>query len=183
MAKWFLTTALFCALGVSQANAGVLLEPYLGYGMGSSKQGSSKNDDSGLEYGARVAYETLGFFVGGEYMGGSIKSKDKTAGTSNTLTPTNLGATVGYKFPVLIRVYGTYFFSADAKVDSTPASTVKGNAMKIGVGYTGFPIISINLEYYAATYTKAEIGGVSGDLTNKITGNMIALSVSAPFTF
>jgi len=183
MKKLLLAAALVCAAHVSNANAGLLLEPYLGYGMGSSKNGTGTNDDTGLEYGARVAFETMGFFVGGEYMGGSVKSKDKTGGKTYTLTPTNMGLAVGYQFPVLVRAYATYFFTADSKVDTNPAVTYKGSAMKIGVGYTGFPIIAINLEYISTTFTKGEVGGVSGTLSNKITGNLIALSVSAPFTF
>lgn len=182
MKKLLLAAALVCAAHVSNANAGLLLEPYVGYGMGSSKIGTSKFDDSGLEYGARVAFETMGFFVGGEYMGASITSKPKT-GTSTKETITNLGLTAGYQFPVLIRAFATYYFDAQAKLDSTTPTTVKGSGMKVGVGYTGFPIIAINLEYFMVSYTKGTIGGVSGTLTNKIDANFIGLSVSAPFTF
>lgn len=181
MGKLLVVTVLFCAgLGLNQtANAGVMLEPFVGYGMGSSKQGDNNFKDSGAAYGARIAYSQMGFFVGGEYQGGSITSKP-TSGSSTTLNITDLGATVGYEFPILLRVFGTYFFSAEGKLDN---GKIKGSGMKVGVGYTAFPLVAFNLEYHTTTYTKGEAGGVSGDLTEKISGNLVMLSVSVPFTF
>ena len=179
--KLLVVTALFCAVfGLNQAaHAGVMLEPFVGYGMGSSKQGSSTYKDSGSAYGARIAYSQMGFFVGGEYQGGSITSKP-TTGSSTTAKITDLGATAGFQFPMLLRVFGTYFFSSEGKLDN---GKVTGSGMKVGIGYTAFPLVAFNLEYHTTTYSKFESGGTSGDLTNKITGNLVMLSVSVPFTF
>lgn len=170
-------------LGLSQANAGVLFEPYIGYGFGSSEQGSSKSDGTGPEFGGRIAFETLGFFIGGEYMAATIKTKNKTTKNTYNYNVTNIGATVGYQFPILLRAYATYFFTSNAKVDTTIPATYSGNAMKIGVGFTGLPIVSINLEYIATTYTKAEAMGITQTISPKATGSMYAISISAPLTF
>jgi len=174
---------LFFFIGLSQANAGVLFEPYIGYGFGSSEQGSSKSNANGPEYGARIAFETLGFFVGAEYMAATMKTKNKTTNTAYNYNITNIGATAGFQFPILIRAYASYFFTSNAKVDTTIPATYSGNAMKLGVGFTGLPIVSINLEYIATTYTKAEAMGITQTISPKATGSMYAISISAPLTF
>ncbi len=177
MIKFLVISALLCmSFGLNQtANAGVMLEPFVGYGMGSSKAGSAKYKDSGTVYGARVAYYMAGFFAGGEYQGSSFTFKP-TTGSDVTGKGTDIGATVGFEFPILLRVYGTYFVSSQMK---TEGSTLKGSGMKVGVGYTAFPLVAFNLEYYSPTYTKSG----SDTLTDKLVASEIMLTVSVPFTF
>lgn len=172
---------LFAALTFNQAaQAGVLLEPYLGYVSGQTKQASTANF-TGTEFGARVGYTTLGFALGVEYAATSF-TDDSTP--KNDLKGGDLGVFVAFKFPVLVRAYATYFPSSEIKdtasggIDTTLKS---GNVMKLGVGFTGLPFINVNLEYITSSYSKAEAGGISGDLDPKLTGTAYALSISAPF--
>jgi hypothetical protein len=161
------------------ANAGLLLEPYLGYVSGQYKQTSSYNF-TGTELGARVGYTMMGFAVGADYTSGSFTDDSST---KNKMTVGDLGVFVAYKFPILLRAYATYVPSAKVKFDVSGADLTfqKGNSMKLGVGFTGLPFVVINLEYITATYEEADIGGVTGTLSPKATSTAYALTVSAPF--
>lgn len=165
------------------ATAGVMLEPYVGYASGKMGDKSTGQDDGkGMYYGARAAYNMMGLFIGGEYQGAKISLEGNPKKDSSV---TDLGAVVGYEFPILLRFYGTYFFSSEAKVTFSPEITFKGNAMKLGVGYTAFPLVAFNVEYYQSTYNKASNGSQSITLTGEdiVKSSLVMLNVSFPFTF
>lgn len=172
-----LILALSLMIG-AQAQADVLFEPYLGYHMATiSQTGSEDSKSTGVTLGTRLGYETMGFSVGGEFMTGMWKDDSDP---KNDLTPQDLGVFVGYEFPILVRVYGGYVPKAKLKFkNSAGSNTVEGTAMKVGVGYTGFPVIAINLEMIKSSYDK--IDGIS--LANKIEASGFGLTISAPLTF
>ncbi len=185
MGKLVLAAGLMFTFFVTNpfANAGVMLEPYVGYASGKmGDESSGKSDGKGLYYGARAAYNMMGFFVGGEYQGSKLKV-DSTPKTDNTMT--DMGAVVGFEFPILLRIYGTYFFSSQDKATFSPEITFKGNAMKLGIGYTAFPLVAFNVEYYTSTYNKASNGSQSVTLTGSdvVKGSFVMFNVSLPLTF
>ncbi len=172
--------AIFAVFAFNQAaQAGLLLEPYIGYASGQEKQTTTANY-KGTEYGARVGYSILGFAAGAEYSAISF-TDDSTP--SQTLTNGDLGFFVAYKFPVLFRAFASYAPSSEIKDSSNGiTSTLKsGNAMKIGVGYTGFPFININFEYQTSTYSKINSSGVDFPLSPSLTTTGYAITISAPF--
>ena len=184
MGKLLLATALVLgSFGLKQtANAGVMLEPYVGYFL-SGKIGDKdgKSNATGPGYGLRLAYYSMGFFAGAEYQGASLKV-DSTP--KSDAVATDIGATVGFNFPILLRVYGTYFVSSKNKFSAGGSSvTYEGSAIKLGVGWTAFPLVAFNVDFYAPTYTKYSASSGSGTLTDKVTGNLIMLNVSVPLTF
>jgi hypothetical protein len=135
---------------MSHAGADLLLEPYVGYHTGKLTGGSPSvsSTQSGVTYGGRVGYESmLGFMIGGDVMSGSwkVNSGGYFGNTSPTSTPTDLGIFIGYNFPVLVRVYGEYGFSAQNKYTNGSSITEKGSNIKIGVGYKFAPLVSLNL--------------------------------------
>ncbi len=168
-------TLVFSAV---QAHADVLFEPYLGYHMATiSQTGAEDSKSKGVTLGARIGYETMGFSIGGDYLTGMWKDDSDPA---NDLTPNDLGVFVGYEFPILVRAYAVYVPKAKMKFKNSAGSNdVEGNSIKIGIGYTGFPIIAINLEMIKSSYDKVD--GVS--LTNKIEASGYGLVISAPLTF
>lgn len=185
MGKLLLVAGMILAsFAITQfANAGVMLEPYVGYASGKiGDESTGKSNGKGVYYGARAAYNMMGFFVGGEYQGGKLKV-DSTPKTDNSIT--DMGAVVGYEFPILLRVYGTYFFASEDKATFSPAITFKGNAMKLGIGYTAFPLVAFNVEYYQSTYNKASNGTQSATLTGEdlVKGSFVMFNVSMPFVF
>ena len=166
----------------SSAQASLLLEPYLGYVSGKTEISNTTSKFTGTELGARVGFSNMGFALGVDYNVGKF-TDDQTP--KNDLTVNDLGVFVAYKFPVFIRAYLTYVPSPEVKSkDSGPELTYSsGNLTKLGVGFTGFPFININLEYIMATYGKISAGGITADLPSSAKTTAYALSVSAPFNF
>ena len=165
----------------SPAHAGLLIEPSLGYAfIGEAEGDGSKDDLSGLAYGARFGVTSLGFMVGAEYMGTQFKVD--VAGNPK-LNSTNLGIFAGYNFPILLRAYATYFFYNQAEFGDTTTIDLRGNGLKLGVGYKGLPFVSLNLEYLMQTYKEARVGGSPwADLSTDVKANTLMFTVSLPFS-
>lgn len=162
--------ALALVLGFSSTSqAGVLFEPYLGFEMGSTK--NPGGDMDGTVLGARVAYELPVFFWFGV---------DYTMSVSQKLKPDNFGnsdakrsalyAVAGVDFPILFRAWLGYGVMNEIKFDNGKVDG--GDAMKIGVGFTGLPFVSLNLEMINEKFK--EQGG------SRFENNSYVFSVSLP---
>jgi hypothetical protein len=159
------------------AHADLLLEPYLGYDTGKVEQGGTSEDLNGVSYGARIGFQRLGFMIGGDVKSGKWKYHSSP---SLDVTPQELGVFVGYNFPVMLRVYGVYNFDSQNKYEiSSGDLKYEGTGFKLGVGFTGLPFVSINLEYSNSTFD--ELNG--RDMTNDMTSKMYGINVSLPLTF
>ena len=161
----------------AKAHADLLVEPFGGYEFGKFKQSGTSDDISGVNYGARLGYESLGFMIGGEYALGSLKYTP-SGGSNTDLSTTDAGIFVGYNFPILFRVYGTYYLLSDAS-SSSYSSDLKGTGYRVGIGFTGLPFITLALEEVSRTYTKQG----SSSLSSNVTINDTLLSVTLPLTF
>lgn len=179
----------------ANAHADLLLEPYIGYYMGKWKGKGSvaglefneSADSKGMSYGGRLGFQSLGLMLGLDYMAGKWKDDSDP---KNDVTLTDLGAFVGYNLPVLLRVYAVYYpMSSFALENSGASNKVEGTGMKIGVGFTALPMVSINLEYMAGKYDDlkelknggADIKSTASDY--EVTTSSYGLSVSLPLTF
>ncbi len=164
------------------AHASLLLEPYIGYVSGKNEMGSSNSNFTGSELGARVGFSNMGFALGVDY---DVAKYTDDSSPKADLTSNDLGVFVAYKFPILLRAYLTYVPSPELKSKTSVSDITfsSGNLTKLGVGFTGFPFININLEYIMATYGKGSVGGFTGDLPSKFKTTAYAISVSAPFNF
>ena len=165
--------------GPSLSRASVLIEPYLGYGTGSHAIANQSDSMSGAVFGARLGLNYFGLMGGLGYMTGSWSD---SATSKNTIVPSDFGIFVGYNFPVLLRVYGTYGFSSARKYSNSGTSgsgNFTGSDVKLGIGFSVLPLLSINLEYIAGTFTKQDGNSLNSNLTDK----MYALTVSLPLTF
>lgn len=174
--------ALLAVAGfVSTSHADILLEPYLGYYFGSSTQSGSKDGDvTGLGYGARFGFQHMtGFMIGAEYFTGQLEDDDGTVKTD--MTPGDLGVFAGFNFPILLRAYATYFITNKwkAKTSTTTADLEGSGGLKLGLGWTGLPFVSINLEYMTVGFDKVGGNSIDDTINEKIYG----LSVSLPLTF
>ena len=174
MTKMILGLVSIILFGAS-AQAGIILDPYLGYAVsGSTSSGSTV---TGNDMGVRVGFNNLGFGLGLDAtLAGSYKYEN--SGVSNSMTPAHMGVFVSYAFPVLVRAYGTYFVNSKVS-DST--TTVTGNGTKIGVQFTGLPFIAVGVEMYTMNYTDLEISGIKGSASGSETQTRLA--ISAPFYF
>jgi hypothetical protein len=163
----------------AHANAGFLLEPYIGYAAGTLSGSSSVagvtvtgGDATGVGYGARVGYALPLVWFAADYTMYNLTIK--TGSASNSGTGTNLAADVGVSLP-FVRLWGGYTVGREIKSNN---QTYKGKGLKAGIGLSFIPMLSINLEYLMTTYDAIAITG-AGNVTLK--DNTAFVSVSVPF--
>ncbi len=175
-------------LGAFQtAQAALLLEPLVGFSASSKldfKTGSDYSGGMGLSYGGRVGYQNLGFQLGLDYLNSSIDMDDSDF--KSNLKTTEWAGFVGFRFPILVKVYAGYIFSANGDSKKKVLGVTQnldlsnGTGYKLGIGYTLFPFVDINLEYRKGAYGEYKLGGVKTKEDTDFSSYL--LSVSLPFT-
>jgi hypothetical protein len=176
MKKVFFILFTFLFFIAAQANAGFLVEPYVGVGQSISAldlaTGADPEDESEstTSLGARLGYGILGtLYAGVDYEMISINSD----------TSSDLSVFVGIDLPILLRVWAEYFVSSDFEVNQTGVTNFDfDNGYGAGVGFTFLPLVSLNLEVKQLNYT-ARIGGIDADIA---TAQYLA-TVSLPLDF
>jgi hypothetical protein len=162
------------------ARADILLEPYLKYDVtGSDNINGTNSTLTGPGFGARVGYQALLFFFALDY--GITNGTVTTNGSSNSFTQNQAFVEVGVHVP-LLRAWAGYGFLDSSTTNTNPNITISGSALKIGLGFTGLPLVSINLEYTMDTYTQEKYNSTTTSLSSS-NGNTVALGVSIPFSF
>lgn len=169
---------LVLAMGLgfaSTSHADILIEPYIGYEMGKGTQGTDDFKLTGTDLGLRLGYASpVMFWAALDYtMGSGTFDPDSSASVDGKRT--SLAAVVGVDFPILLRAWLGYGFQNDLKIDS---ETFKGKYTKLGVGFTGLPFVSLNLEVISDEWDDTSSGG---DPEAKNTSYL--LSVSLPLEF
>lgn len=160
------------------AQAGFLVEPFFQFGLsGDSEQGSTSNDLSSTIMGARLGFTTLGLMYGIEYATGTF-SIDTSGGDSDG-DSTDMGLFVGYEFPILVRVWLSYYLQSAAEIDGSNLK-YKGSGTQIGVGYTGLPFISFNLTMLTRSYDEVESGETTLNVNPEWEHNTYLLGISLP---
>lgn len=180
-----------------KSHAGILLEPYFALENGvmnatastalGSLDYSQKSQGTGL--GMRVGYTLpILFWSAIDYslQNGTLSAYGSSS-VSNDYNRTMLFVDVGFDFPILIRGWLGYGIS-DKLVSKEPGAdkTFSGTATKIGVGFTGLPFLSINLEYITHQFNEVNSAAyTSGTNVSTYYGDLkptsILVSVSAPF--
>ncbi|MBY0517757.1 MAG: porin family protein [Bacteriovoracaceae bacterium] len=174
---------IFTLLFSFAAQADLLIEPAVGFNLGtkfSFEGGSDYTGGKGASYGGRLGYQNLGLQLGLDYLKSSIDMNDSAL--DKNVDTSEWGAFAGFKFPVLLRVYAGYIFSATGttKSSGTDVELNKGSGYKAGIGFTGLPFVNINLEYRAGSFSEWK----SGTTTNEksVDYSSIMLGLSLPFT-
>lgn len=166
---------------INPAKAGLLIEPLVGYSTGSF-DGESSSDFSGTSYGGRLGYQNLGFQMGLDYLNSSLTMDDSDY---SKLEFSEWAGFVGFEFPILLRVYAGYIFTAsgETKYDSGAGKQLLevtgGTGSKFGVGFTGLPFLDINLEYRKGSFSEFDLGGTT--FNQSIDYQSYMLSISLPF--
>lgn len=171
--KLKLLVGLMCLGLGSQAFAGLLIDPYVGIGQAKTTFdiGSNDTDESGSSQsiGSRLGYSFILLSAGVDFE----MAKSDSDGDDVTLTNTSLF--VGVDLPILLRFWGEYFINSSFDLDGSDADFEFKDGYGLGVGFTGLPFVSINLEVSALNYD-IELGPAEGDFT---VGHTL-LSVSLP---
>lgn len=165
-----LIAALFAMTSI--AHAGLLLDPYVGFGSGTIKLTSdassleSDDSESMSTVGARVGLSVPLFSAGIDY----------EMMTISDLSLTNTALFVGVNLP-LIRAWAEYIVSSkyDDSDDNNSDEVDFQSGYGLGIGFTGLPFVSINLDIKALTYQR-EVLGVDVDYAIGTT----VLSISLP---
>ena len=184
--KRLLIASLF--LFASSAQAGFLLEPYAGLSFGSGENSATiktEYDYNAPMLGARAGYQYLGLMFGLDY---SMGMDQKTAGSTVTadVSQSTLGLFVGYNLPVMLRAWAAYYLNTSLEVEAgtSVGDEFNGKGYGLGVGFTGLPFVSLNLEYRMMTFDeyKDKSAGSTATLSgaSEIDFNQILLSVSLP---
>lgn len=170
---------LVLALGLgftSTSHADFMVEPYIGYEMGTGSIGSEDFKLTGTDLGLRLGYHSpVMFWVAADYTMGS-GTLDPDNSSSSDVKRSVLSAVVGVDLPILLRAWIGYGFTNDLKGDD---DTFKGTSTKLGVGFTGLPFVSLNLEIISDKWDDTSNSGVDPDAKN----TSYLLSVSLPLNF
>jgi hypothetical protein len=173
-----LSIAMVSLFYVSEnANAGFLIDPYFGIGSSKSTLDLSGVDDetaSSTVAGARLGYSFILISAGIDYQ--MLSGKDAL---DEDMKVTSTSAFVGVDLPILLRFWGEYFFSSNIDGDTFDTNdTSFKDGYGIGIGFTGLPFVSINLEVETLNYDMT-ISGLDYDYSTAST----ILSVSLPLDF
>lgn len=183
IAQLFLLILAF--LIVKPASAGLLIEPVVGYNMGnfdSDTAGVDKEKFSGPSYGGRLGYQNFGFQLGLDYLASNLNVDDNSY---SSLKTSEWAGFVGFEFPILLRVYAGYIFSAngdtkyDAGAGKQKISLEGGSGTKLGVGFTILPFLDINVEYRKVSFDDYKFAG--SKVNDKSGYDTVMLGLSLPF--
>lgn len=174
----FVFTALFFA---NTARADLLIEPVVGYNFNAVadfEDGERYSGGTGPSYGGRLGYQNLGLQLGVDYLKSSLDMDDNDF--DKNIEASEWGAFVGFKFPILLRVYAGYIFSATGDTEDSANNKYefsKGSGYKAGIGFTGLPFVNINVEYRSGTFDEIKINGDEADGGANYQAIMIGLSL------
>ena len=172
MRKLSLMSVLGLFLFVNTAQAGFLIEPYVGTGQFKSTldvANADEESDSLTAMGARLGFGFLGtLYAGLDY------AQQTTAVGNDDASMTNTAVFFGVDLPILLRAWAKYYIGSTIDEQEFDAVDFK-DGYAIGIGFTGLPFVSLNLELQTINYTK-EILGTDYDLNTAAT----IFSVSLP---
>lgn len=190
MKRLLLISALL--LSSTAVHAGILIEPYVGYGIGSGEDSDSPKTEYDMNapfIGGRLGYQALGFMAGLDFtkwMESELEGKTSLGTSTADADQQTIGAFVGYNLPALLRVWVGYYFSHKIEIQSgsSVGDEFKGGGYGLGVGFTALPMLSINLEYRMHTFDEhknASSGSTSAlNGSSEIDFNQIMISASLP---
>ncbi len=188
----------FLVLMGSVAQAGFLVEPYLGYESGTLTQTDTANIDlSGkttmVDAGLRVGYIFgRGIWLAVDYMtgfNGKFTYDDVTNGTTMKTNKTDLGVTLGFDYQRKFRMYLGYFVepvfrTVDEAIGGQENTYLNGSSYKVGIGYIFGTWFAWSVEYYknAPAKYRNDTGTYSvSDVNNSLAETGVRVIASIPF--
>ncbi len=175
-------------LSCSHSQAGIFLEPYVGYYLGETDvKGPSSNvanDDSGMAYGAR-----LGFTVGGYlYVAGDatlIKGEyeNSSSNTTDDLEVLSYAAVAGIRFGMFHVWYGHAFKVESETMDEGVATDYEGTGWKAGIGTRLFGKINLNLEYLTSEMDTVDGADIPTSSINSVESTGYMLTLGFPLSY
>jgi hypothetical protein len=170
----------------THAKAALLVEPVVGYNFSKVDVENGKNYSSGTgpSFGGRLGYQNLGFQLGLDYLNSNINPNHNDFDSNVKMN--EFAGFVGFEFPVLLRAYAGYIFSATGQSSNFDAHDGNGNqklklsggsGMKVGLGLTFLPFVDINFEFRQGTFTDNKLGTTTFNNDVKYSSYMVGLSI------
>jgi hypothetical protein len=175
-----------------QIQAEILFEPYAGYTIGNMKLETTNRSDTasadGFAYGAKLAWDFSGLYIGGEYQAARAQQKLSGATTPVDWTNTSVFGIVGWQMLNGLRLTGGMTIGPHKSVQGgDPDPTVfEGNAWKAGIGFRYRVPFAVNVDYIKYNLTKYKVGASEGDVKDsfkKFDYSAFLVSFSFPFEF
>lgn len=131
-----------------QSFAGLLVDPYIGFGQSkvTSDTATDGDSDSFTSFGSRLGYSFILLSAGVDYQ--IIKSESD----GDDVDVTNMSIFVGVDLPILLRAWAEYQISSDFDVDGSNVDYEFKDGYSVGVGFTGLPLVSLNVEVGVTNY-------------------------------
>jgi hypothetical protein len=142
-----------------QSFAGFLVDPYIGFGQIKTTADIASVDGEAESYnsvGSRIGYSFILVSAGIDYEMGKYGLGD------DDIDVTNMSFFVGVDMPILIRAWAEYQISSD--LSGTDVDINFKDGYSVGVGFTGLPFVSLNLEVGVTNY-EMEIGSSTFDFS------------------
>ncbi len=159
------------------AQAGLYLEPYLGLELGKQTDTNVNESLVGTHVGGKLGWSYFNMAFGLDYMRGNLSAKE--SGQTDKSTSRDVGLFAQFKLP-MVKFAATYFIDSQQEMKNSPAE-YGGSGYKLGVGFTAFPLVSLNLDYIVVNYD--ELTGVGAATQMDLDRKSLLLSVSVPFSF
>lgn len=166
---------------LSSANAGFYINPGIAISVSGDADGTDVDNNYMLGQ-VQLGWSTLGLSFGADYEMTLTDVELEATPTNNEFSANNLGVFVGYQFPILFRIYAAYMISGKIEGQNNTLELADMSGTKIGLGFTGLPFVSINLEMRKFTYDEASLGGVVASTSYDGGYDNITLGVSFPFS-
>lgn len=184
-----------------QAQSAVLFEPYAGYTIGNMKLQTTSTfpvaamqDHSytasadGFAYGAKLAWDFGGLYIGAEYQAARTQEKLNNSTTPVDWNNTSVFGIVGWQMMKGIRLTGGMTVTPHKSTEAgDPEPTVyTGSAWKAGIGFRYRVPFAVNVDYIKYDLKRYKIGDSEGDVKDyfkKFDYSAFLISVSFPFEF
>jgi|GEM_PF-7032822 hypothetical protein len=176
--------ALLVSIVTSAAQAGIYLEPYIGYDSSTSKGEititapaqavyDADAEEAGAQFGAKIGYATGSWIFGVDFLTGELVDKE-----DNEATHMNTGVFATHRFNNVFSATLGYIAASSIKRDDLE---VTGSGFRVGLSTQVHARMKINLDYLMTNYDKLDNEGSEGK--SDIDTSSIVLSLGFPVQF
>lgn len=162
-------------------HASLLLEPWAGGNLSKFDYGDNRENGGGYALGGRLGFQGAGLQAGLDLA--FINTDLDKDFYSEDFRQYHLSPFIGYRFPILLKVYGGVTAArAKTKISSNSheLEAKKGWGYLLGAGFTLLPLLDLNLEYREGTYGQVMDNGTEVDSSAQYRNILATLSI--PFT-
>jgi hypothetical protein len=178
--------ALFLLFSLN-ANAWLLIEPYIGGDIGTKSEITpwippTEIEYNGFIYGGRLGFVWKILMLGVDMSGmsGNVNISDSGGEVEESATKSSFGAFAGVNIDLTaigLRAWVSYFFSNKLSAEEYFNTELKGNGWGIGAGITLIKFLGINFEYRGNSFDELTSNGGNATIDYKPSEFVISLSV------